>query len=466
MNKSLLVEIFADVGEASGFIATGYPVAKDLVITARHAVYPEGATPRKLKLRWYNQSDEAREKQEIELSGCVAWDGGEKLDVVLITCQLPVSGFGCLSSRKPETGMEWESEGFAQAGAWGTVRPPTPMKGEVFSAADASDTFQLGTDNPVSKDEGWQGASGSPVFVEGKIIGIITSCPRKFNATRFNATPVWKLLQEDKFRRLVGYDKREKQLSWARQELKARLGNDKVLSELCACLEQAKSSAETIAAALLESPIEQILGALGKAHFNLKQQNDSAGLECIRDLLYILLPSVFDYGSVALVQGEKKGFRYNVLSLPAATKTAAEIIMAGVDMRAAAFKPLKEGEDLPEGIYSLPDPPEGGIQKQGEGYINNFHNHMIKKFTGAEVPAHAKPETKIIMAANKLKFLANHRSQPRSHYYLYFLPDGDAERNLFSDVINKLQTAYPAAAFINLSTDQELLIKEYEQLSS
>lgn len=45
MNKSLLVAVFVPIkdaaGEDSGELATGYPVGKDLILTARHVLHPE-----------------------------------------------------------------------------------------------------------------------------------------------------------------------------------------------------------------------------------------------------------------------------------------------------------------------------------------------------------------------------------------------------------------------------------------
>jgi hypothetical protein len=63
--------------------------------------------------------------------------------------------------------------------------------------------FELGVDDPAKSPDLWQGASGSPVFVDGKIQGVIITAPTNFPANRFAAAPMWRLLQDDAFRKAV-----------------------------------------------------------------------------------------------------------------------------------------------------------------------------------------------------------------------------------------------------------------------
>lgn len=69
MNKDLLVEIFVDVGDAAGdgYIATGYPVANNRIITAHHALYPEGKIPKSIEVRWHHQSGELKNWQPAQV---------------------------------------------------------------------------------------------------------------------------------------------------------------------------------------------------------------------------------------------------------------------------------------------------------------------------------------------------------------------------------------------------------------
>ena len=65
--------------------------------------------------------------------------------------------------------------------------------------------FHLGVDDPACEPSQWTGASGSPVFVGGRIQGVIVSVPGHFMAHRFTAMPAWKLLEDQAFVQAIGW---------------------------------------------------------------------------------------------------------------------------------------------------------------------------------------------------------------------------------------------------------------------
>jgi len=206
MDKNRLVQIFVPTTdpEGKGSIGTGYPVAKDRILTAHHVVFPENRDDSKpIEIRWYHLDESQRGWRTISR---MVWDS-QKEDVAVLECPFPIeiTPFAELDSRKPETAKRWESEGFAKAGKRDDKsNPPVGLQGNTYSMGGHG-VFELGVDDPANSPDLWQGASGSPVFVAGRIQGVIVTTPTSFPANRFAAAPMWRLLQDPAFRNAVNF---------------------------------------------------------------------------------------------------------------------------------------------------------------------------------------------------------------------------------------------------------------------
>ncbi|MDQ2696679.1 MAG: serine protease [Pseudomonadota bacterium] len=91
MDKNLIVEIFVPktgTGCKKGEIATGYPVARNLILTARHVLYPQ-ETRRddacNIEVRWRHPN--VKDKGWRPITG-VVWES-EPWDLALLECPLP-----------------------------------------------------------------------------------------------------------------------------------------------------------------------------------------------------------------------------------------------------------------------------------------------------------------------------------------------------------------------------------------
>ncbi|MFM8442234.1 MAG: serine protease [Methylococcus sp.] len=206
MDKRLLVQLFVPTTdpEGKGSIGTGYSVDKDRILTARHVVLPKNRdTSKPIEIRWYHLDEPRRGWRPCRK---ILWDSSQE-DVAVIECPFPndITRFAELDDRQPETGNRWESEGFARAGKReDNSSPPVGLKGESYSMGGHG-VFELGVDDPAIKPDLWQGASGSPVFVDGKIQGVIITTPTNFPANRFAAAPMWRLLKDSDFRQAVNF---------------------------------------------------------------------------------------------------------------------------------------------------------------------------------------------------------------------------------------------------------------------
>lgn len=486
MDNSLLVQIFVNTGDANGdgHIATGYPVAPKRVMTAYHALYPDGQTPQTVELRWYHQSDAAGKWQAaFELNDDSLIWSDKTLDVALLVCDFPVENmrFAPLSEQVCESDQRWESEGFPAAGKRDDMHNAVGLKGGTYrdNTGERKDWLELGVDDKAKEPKLWRGASGSPVFSHGKIIGVIHSYPKQFAGDRFHATPMWRLLKIPKFWRQVYGEINEPEEKaakwcWARQEICLSIkNNSQVLESLHTRLNiqtdasQANISKEAfaLADALLNRPLERSLVLLNEIRIQFQKANEAMALQRTREILNTLLPALFDCRLNALVRHQKQNFVEVCLNPAIATTTAAEILMAGADNRSTAFI-LETAKSLPFGVYnrhkSLPLP--GTIEigpDSKQQHLNNFHQQMIDEFAISEGESQ---EFLIEEAKLQLEHFAVNEYQQETRYCTYKLPDGDAERRIFQEIVQDLQQTYQHLVFIELDADNKRRLQESRQM--
>jgi hypothetical protein len=175
-----------DGGGKHGTTGTGYPVGKDLILTARHVVEPaQRDRSYRIRARWMQFPGFGRE-DAVELAPdeeAVAWKGnGEHDDLVLLRCP----------ERPPEIvvpawpwapllrwNMPFKSLGYPRAtrleDPGGGERAPrqNAFSGEIRTSAEP--WFEI-VDSAAPKDaEGWKGASGMPIFTPEGIAGVFSA---------------------------------------------------------------------------------------------------------------------------------------------------------------------------------------------------------------------------------------------------------------------------------------------------
>jgi hypothetical protein len=83
MDKNWLVQIFVPTTdpEGKGSVGTGYPVARERILTARHVVFHENRDDSKpIEARWYHLDESQREWRTVSK---IIWDS-KKEEVAVI----------------------------------------------------------------------------------------------------------------------------------------------------------------------------------------------------------------------------------------------------------------------------------------------------------------------------------------------------------------------------------------------
>ncbi len=448
MDKSLIVAVFVPTTDAArtdhkgceGAIATGYPVAPDLVLTARHLFHPEPPVFRDLrypvKVRWHyhRQHPDADPQGWIPLApdeDAIVWRGTADLDAVLLRCPRPQDavGWGIVSEEQPTEDMNWVSEGFPRASKYDALRNPSSFGGKCFSKAPSENYFELSALAPPEAEEDWRGASGMPIFVGRRLLGVAQRVPKKFGAERLHATPCRKLLADQRFRDTLGFDDRQARLDQAQSELAG------VVTPAAA---EALAEALEITADLAGHKPPERTGRVAQRLL----ETDIRRAKATQDL--------------ALVP------------LPAGTRTVAEIIMAGVDGREARFRPREHEDNQPPGEFSLPLHPEQGIGGDASAALAG---HLKRKLDpGAEaikkyrapiddylLGTFARPEPgapkreyaeRILLTADLLEDRRQDTGQ--TFYMVFYLPEDPAEHQAIEAVVHELKRDYKAIAFLGL----------------
>lgn len=473
MDKSLLIAIFVPTpeeadGGSRGRLGTGYPVGPNLILTAGHVV-KDAAGP--IRVRWhYHRSASEADNGWITLpEDAVIWRSGDGLDAALLRCPRPESatGWGIVSEEHPADHRLWASEGFPRAAEHDGARDPCAFGGTCRSKAAEENYFELQVDGSPSTEDDWRGASGMPIFVGRRILGVAQRVPQCFGAERLHATPCWKLLKDPEFRRLLGYDEQRAKLARATRGLVGvlTLPAFSMLADVMGCLVQtAKADSNegkfALAERLLNSDIRIAIDALVQAH----REFDAAGPDA-RSLVAAacwVIPALFNRGVVTDVS---RSLGLAMIPLPAGSFTAAELIMAGVDGRDARFHPRKDVIDEPAGQLCLPITPEQGI---GGNVGAAVARHIHRKFDPASCqafrtrvdqyliehyyrPQPGEPER---AAAEKIRLASDLLSRHRRHYgetyYMVFIPGDEVERQNLESLLHELKRDYEALAFLVL----------------
>jgi hypothetical protein len=331
---------------------------------------------------------------------------------------------------------------------------------------ETKDTFDIESMAGPPEEDDWKGASGSPVLVDWRILGVVVSVPDKLEGRRLRAVPIWKVLREEPaFCEKVEFTKRaarrELMLHKVKQALKpsadalAALARQLPSAVEYLQLSPADEKAEYLAKRLLDAELDQVIAACHAAHAEL---GASEAGKAIAEAVQLILPTVYDHGVVETVRNARGDTAAAMLTLPAHHPTVAEIIMAGVDRRETLFCPREREDDFPKGRLNLPEPPEGGFDSDGQNALAALNAHLTRKFSWEEADAfvdavdtfmiHRFPSTRgakrsveqrIKLAASEIRYQANNG---RTYYLIVGKPrDPDGQARLDA-TLRSLREAY------------------------
>nr|WP_256369248.1 serine protease [Ruegeria sp. HKCCA6837] len=362
-------------------VGTGVPVARGLLLTARHVVVPDGVRPdRPVRVRFWYAQDELPETVPLRAGNgfedaCAAPDGdaeaargviwsAPELDLALVQVAHPPSiAWATLSPEAPANQRTWLSEGFPHA-TWEHGAPrPIRLSGDTHSREGDSAFFQVDARvGMVEADtvDGWSGASGAGIYVDNYLVGILLERRPNAEARILRAVAIADCRRNREFCHLLGLPHGDQPGNPHVDDLVVALAAVQPLSktELARSLGISENSDnEALARALMARPVREGLSLLVALQYGpwavepatMKRIGLSYSAAQYRP------PNAAELGQ--FVFSETCDFVHCVTGNP----TGAEFLMAAVENRAPRLcTPSLEATEYPYGTHALPELPETG----------------------------------------------------------------------------------------------------------
>ena len=203
MDSKLIAKILPTKKDGKRAIGTGYPIAKNLVLTAGHVVdfdARDEAVP--ITVEWPDLKHADTNASEIVFFS-------DEHDIAILRCQTPANmslSPGLLAKRDPKEHEPWSGFGYPAIGkdADSGTREKIPAMGKFFPPDSATPKLTLTSESDAVEKAGWCGISGAPVFHGPQLIAVITETPRKREECFTAISIPWLIRNHPAFREITG----------------------------------------------------------------------------------------------------------------------------------------------------------------------------------------------------------------------------------------------------------------------
>jgi len=182
---------------------TGYFVTKDLVLTASHVL--SRGQPEKIEIR-LEVPFEGHKSHWVDAERKPVWENA-KLDAALVRVvhssleDIPHPEWGEMSFQQNQV---WESVAYPKASSEktqaGLAMKTSGLTGKLYAHGGGGQgipDLELGVED---EPKWWDGISGAPVFVQGKLVGIVKESLTSYEQRRLSAVPIELLRRDPSFR--------------------------------------------------------------------------------------------------------------------------------------------------------------------------------------------------------------------------------------------------------------------------
>lgn len=382
MDSRLIAKVRVPKTNGKHEIGTAYPIAKDLLLTARHVVdIKDRDSTKPIQVHW-SDHNESTDKTSV------IYTGEGEIDIALIQCDVSAKMMLKIPSRNPlchldfVDGMQWKSMGFPIVGKEGDKHFKVSAMGEFFPHDKNRAVIDLKSEGDPEEKEQWKGISGAPVFVDSMIKAVIVDTSKALQS-RLTAVLIPYLLENsEEFKQKVGLETEvTSDFSKALELLKT---NDDLKSSLLASLEKDFVKEEQLLNHLKQLTVSDLIKLVLEAK---NKTPDSDKHPILGQFLHQMLPKVFDPLLSQKIKKMRQGTS-EIISIPYATKVSAELLMADTDNREPLFERVDigstgvEGQELVPGKFMLSMPPESGsdgVQQQYRDIVYDLYTKTGRK---------------------------------------------------------------------------------------
>lgn len=508
------IEVRTEEGEENW--GSGYPIAPNRIITAAHVVADAA------RIGDATLEEDARHirltfgptGKIVEQPVYLEWFN-EDVDVAVLRCELPdeFRPTHQLLTEPRTQKTDWEAKGFTVYGDKNRQNKMDDLHGRLASFSEADSTVVLEAGNAPLRSKQWKGGSGSVAFEEKPptALAVITDYVGGKKLDELIGIPICYLLNseatKDSFRDAIRFDLYEKQEDYRNQvidEIAKRLTElgehlapvvetilpllgDKA-SEINPADKNYADLAHAVAAHIVnDCAINEVVGVL----VGLMEEGDPAHSRSIADIIDHLLPLNYAPHIIHRLREQLAKDSVGLVENEVATRTLAEIIMAGYDQQATRFAKFRDSDRHVRGRTALDphDGPEEGPSDSSTEMSNvlrevrNFLYDILaekdnvlmdRKKASRSRPASPASDSDVKQEiedyASRLRgplTAISRMHHGRTVYCVLQLPVEESQRDFRKKVLREVRQRVPQLIFVELmpapKDDSELEIDTYIQ---
>jgi len=396
VKPDLVCKIVVRTASGEQYRGSGYPITPNRIITAAHVVADAGdkeeaaleGTARDITLAFGTQA------KPLDTPVFIEWCDTE-VDIAVLRCQLPAALQPAhqLLTTPPQTPVKWEAQGYTEFGKAKRQGGQDKYNGTLLTFSAKEATVPLGCDQGLITSAQWEGGSGSVAFDQEPArtaLAVITKYQSGKTHDLLIAIPLCYLLNSDKtgdgFRRAIQFDAYQRRaeyrndvihtvaskLNALRPEALQRLaqeinalttrGNTGINLKLTP-----EALADEAAAYIVShTAVTDVVGCL----VGLMQDLGPEISDKVADIIDHVLPLNYAPGVIHRLYEHIAADQFGLVDNEVATRTLAEIIMAGYDQKPAKFAAFADGSTDIRGQTALDycdEPEEGPGHAESEG---------------------------------------------------------------------------------------------------
>jgi hypothetical protein len=458
MQPEQIVRIGYRKGDTQG---TGYLVAKDRILTARHVV-------------WDKEKAKAQKTIWVELAGksatprkaSVEWPSGEvDVDLAVLAVESPLLDAvrsPWLHEGKIDGTLAVETKGFPQLDDEVVHDELLSFAGQALSTEPDPRSIEIDVSVQPEFPEGWKGISGAPVFETGSelLLGVVSSA-QSFLEGRLVAAAVASVADSEEFLAACRLQRDRRRVREAVDWIASALRDaPKVFAAVRRELQAdgkpaaGEPTAAEVARAIVEEPADSVLPALQRAFDDL----DRSVRVRIREIVCRALPCHREFTAAVVELGRLLTNGSLDQASSAATNAFAEVLLAGFDGRPCAFVFEQgrgvRGESMIPIVTSRSEDSrrapvaEVGVDIYGGQLIEDLVQFLAPKLNVSP------PVARAVDRALERRIRANQARRPP---FFLLVPDDPAERERLEKVLRAVQAALKHLRILKLSRDPDHL---------